>query len=358
MARSTTIAWQGALILGLLVQAAHAQAPASQPSATAAEPVRVSIHLEKPAQAVYTLAGRRFDSPAELFKAVKRRAEADTPILIQPAGDVPWRDVLAAFQEAVKAGFKQVGFAPVAGRIVPPPVTTTTAPAKRKVIKVRSAQELVEAIGSDRIIRLAPGTYKLSDVRQRDLKHVYWEKIMDGWDLYVRGVSNLRMELGHEPRPGFCTGGVLRAYRCRNLTLRKCVLFGCGTYGLSLQEVNGLIFEDSAIRNCTYGILSARLTRGMVFRRSRFHDSGRYSGFTMNACGPATMTECHVERNLVRTTTNEKQPLFQVGSGTELTLRKCKILRNRYAVLADPPAGLKMVGCEVRDNSPPPPGDD
>ena len=40
--------------------------------------------------------------------------------------------------------------------------------------------------------------------------------------------------------------------------------------------------------------------------------------------------------------------LFQLGSGTALTLDGCKVLRNRYRVLADPADALKTVDTLIR----------
>ena len=71
--------------------------------------------------------------------------------------------------------------------------------------------------------------------------------------------NNIKLEnliLGHSPNPGHCTSGVIGATNCANLTLDHCDLFGCGTEGLTLTNVQDMTFHNSTIRDCTYGIMT------------------------------------------------------------------------------------------------------
>jgi hypothetical protein len=265
------------------------------------------------------------------------------------------------------------------GNAPPPPADPPAAPDARKVFEVTSADGLVDAIGPDRIVRLAPGEYNLSRVKQKDLPHVAWKKAYDGWDLWIGKVANLKiegagdtpvrvlvspryayvlnlseveglefvnLELGHAPEPGFCEGGIVNAAACKRLAFRRCVLFGCGTEGLTLRNVSELAFDDSVIRDCTYGILTAEKCRDLVFRRSAFKGNREFHGFILDRCGPVRMEACSIVKNQIGN--GDRGCLFQAGSGTELTLDKCKVLGNRYRVVADPADALKTVDTEIR----------
>ena len=53
------------------------------------------------------------DVPA--YEALRKRRDqtgsAKTPVVIEPRGDVPWEHVVNAFNQAVRAKFKKIGFA-------------------------------------------------------------------------------------------------------------------------------------------------------------------------------------------------------------------------------------------------------
>ncbi len=66
---------------------------------------------------IYEIRGRGIgiDSPAQLYAVLKAWSEAvgttEIPVIIQPRSDVRWRYVVEAFNQAVRAKFKNIGFA-------------------------------------------------------------------------------------------------------------------------------------------------------------------------------------------------------------------------------------------------------
>ena len=54
------------------------------------------------------------------------------------------------------------------------------APPKRKIVTVKTAEAFIEAIGPDREIRLEPGEYVLSHVKDRHMKYVRRDREFDG----------------------------------------------------------------------------------------------------------------------------------------------------------------------------------
>ncbi len=68
----------------------------------------------------------------------------------------------------------------------------------REVLSVGTADELVAAIGPNRIIELRQGVYDLSSVAQRQMEFVRWAKVHDGYELIVRNVGGLKLIGGAE----------------------------------------------------------------------------------------------------------------------------------------------------------------
>jgi len=166
-------------------------------------------------------------------------------------------------------------------------------------IRVRTVQELADAIAPGAEIVLEPGTYNFSDLKAG----VYSDNLFisdcgDGMEavvtdldnLTIRGVSAadttlvtssryadvLRFEscsgvvladltMGHLSEPGTCTGDVLEFDYCSWVTLEGLDLYGCGTYGLSAFLTSDLEMRGSVIRDCAYGILWAVESTNLYF---------------------------------------------------------------------------------------------
>lgn len=249
---------------------------------------------------------------------------------------------------------------------------------RREVIRVANAEEFLRALGSDRILKLAPAEYRLSEVEGMEAAAVRWDKEFDGRTLTVRGVRNLsivceadkparlivkpryvfvlnfegcegvelsNLYLGHEPDRGECSSGVVGATDCRDLTLRRCDLFGCGTEGLTLQRVKGMKFEESVIRDCSYGIVSAAGCEGLRFVKSRFADNVEFWGLRFEDCREVRFADCTVENN-----TAGDEPLFKVAGRTEVIFEGGAIRNNRAAALADSADQLFLRQPSVRGN--------
>ena len=82
------------------------------------EPVQIRIRPSaNRAAASYEMTGVNvvINSPSELFSHLKSRQEQlqsdEVPIVILPSPDVPWEFVVEAFNQAVRARFRKIGFA-------------------------------------------------------------------------------------------------------------------------------------------------------------------------------------------------------------------------------------------------------
>lgn len=263
--------------------------------------------------------------------------------------------------------------------------TTTTKisshPAAQKpaplVIEVATAEEFVQAIGSDRIIRMKPGEYILSDVKDRHLKHVRWYPQFDGNTLTIRDVKNLTIEglggtrvqllvrpqyvfvlafegcdevelrnltLGHAPEKGQCACGVIGARNCNGLRITNCDLFGCGTEGLTLTNVHGLLVKDSIVRDCSYGIMTLESCSDIQFVNTRFTGNEEFHGFVIADCRDVGFQSCIVEKN------KASQPLFQIVSSSDIRFVGGAIRDNAVLKLKERDDDIAIEGATVQGN--------
>jgi len=197
----------------------------------------------------------------------------------------------------------------------------------RKTITVANMTELIQAIGPDRVIRVAPGNYDLSEGYAVKNKYVSWVDEYDGPCPVVKSVSNLAlvgdgvptlmikpaygwvfsfdtcsgikisgMVFGHTV-PGYCLGGVLRFRNCDDVEIRSCELYGSGTYGIGLERATGFRMENCVVRDCTYGLATIERSSDVTFEATAFRGTGEFELITVNGSDHVTWTECAFERN-------------------------------------------------------------
>jgi hypothetical protein len=243
--------------------------------------------------------------------------------------------------------------------------TQAGSPAKPKTAEppmvVATAEELIKAIGSNRTIELASGEYFLSDVKDRALDFVRWDAVTDGKSITIRKVEKLRLmgtgekpvrllvrpryafvlnfedckdvtlenlTLGHAPQPGECDSGVVGAKGCAGLKLRQCDLFGCGTEGLVLENVEDFAFDDSVIRDCTYGIMTVKGCRRLSFSGSRFAGNKEFWGVKFKETKGVEFLNCTFKGNVA------DGPLFDVTSSSDIRAKGGEIADNETKGLA------------------------
>lgn len=200
------------------------------------------------------------------------------------------------------------------------------AAARDEVIEVTNTGELLDALGSNRVIRLAEGDYNLTEAAGREVEGGEWVEEFDGLALVLTGYENLalvaadgvatrprilvepryadvlrfvdsrgiRMEgltLGHTPQPGECTGSVLEMENCGKVKLVNLDLFGCGMDGLTLIHVEGLLADRVHIHSCTYGIAQISGCQEVSFRHCVFANCGPYYGLGFDAASTAASVE-------------------------------------------------------------------
>ena len=186
-----------------------------------------------------------------------------------------------------------------------PCISDTIANPEQLKIVVSNVDEFIKAIGPDRTIILKPGIYNLSEVKDvMDTEYVEWAYysgdpaklvIKNLKDLTISGdkefpskiVTNSRLDVidfknvdnvtlqfiisGHVPKKfSDCVGAVLSFIDSKNIKISDSTMFGSGTIGLDLNNVQNLTFDNSVIRECSVSGTSITDSDNIKFTNSNF----------------------------------------------------------------------------------------
>lgn len=228
---------------------------------------------------------------------------------------------------------------------------------------VSNVDELVAALGSNKHIKLQPGTYNLSKIKDRD-KHVSsleWGSVFDGYELTLSELSNLTIEgigdssveivtdarfayvfsfiecdkvslknlkLGHTYMKDYdCNAGVVRLESTSDININNSILYGCGSIGLFTSYVTDLEFNNSIIENCNAGVMSIRNSENLNFYNSTFRNCINFSMFDFIKSEKVKFNNCVIDNN-------ESQNGFDFiySSNSIVKFLNCKFTNNKAAI--------------------------
>lgn len=140
--------------------------------------------------------------------------------------------------------------------------------------------------------------------------------------------QNIRIEnvtMGHTVE-GYCTGGVVGMYRCSDMVIDACDLYGCGAYGLVADTTQCVTMTRTIIRDCSYGIMQLFGCSGATFSECSFYRNREYSLVTVDAgCSDVLFEACRFFEN--------QGLLFDLQSRIQLS--SCGIVHNDPGALGD-----------------------
>jgi hypothetical protein len=262
-------------------------------------------------------------------------------------------------------------------------------------VKVNNVKELLEAIGSDKTIELAPGTYNISEIAN-DIYNssITWTDNYDGYEPHIDQIENLTIignneaKIVLEPRyawvmmfsnsnnlkfsgitfghteAGYCMGGVLAFESCNNIMLENCSLYGSGTVGIMTNECNNLTFLSCDIYECTYGLAYLYNTNNIKFSNCSFRKTGEYNLIEIYTCNNVEFAKCTFTNNF----TSDFMPyLFAIDTNLwdeysteekseklnskDISIKKCVFENNQISVFTNDIKKLSLKGNKFSDNS-------
>ena len=258
---------------------------------------------------------------------------------------------------------------------------------ERTSIGARTVDEFLAAIGPNTSISLEGGSYNLCKAsnygQDTGSDYYYWRKVSDGYELVIRGVSNLvisgagihvttietepryadviKMEkcndvflhdftAGHTRDMGTCGGDVIELNSCRNYEMSNLGLFGCGTVGLYTVESSNILLSACDIYECSSSAVQLEHSDGVTLSdcdiyRIASDSAASHTVFYVTQCSEVLINSCRINDNTSR---------YLLSSGTSgLTMQNCLIKDNRFeeAALLVQGWDIKMSQNHLRNNS-------
>lgn len=242
----------------------------------------------------------------------------------------------------------------------------TTKDSKIVDVTVGNAQEFVNALGSNKRIILKPGIYNLSEINQINSSDnsISWETVQDGKELNVRGIHNLTIEgmdsgkveikvtprfaniinftnvsnitikniiAGHTPSPYECNAGVLNFTNSSEISINNSELYGCGSIGLSLNNVKKLEAANCKIDHCSLRAIQINDSEAIKFTENKIVNHEAYSNIIMlSGAKDVTFEKCEFADN-----NKFSWSFIEASNNSAALLDKCIIRNNSKADSTD-----------------------
>ncbi|APC42828.1 DUF4652 domain-containing protein [Clostridium estertheticum] len=223
-------------------------------------------------------------------------------------------------------------------------------------IFINNEVELIENISDDTSIKLKKKDYIISNLVLNKDPNIYFEDVFDGKQLVLDNISNLSiigetldtqilssprysnvitfrnchdikiesLIVGHtKGNLGYCTGGVLSFENCSNIELKDLILFGCGTYGIILNNVENVTVNDTVIKECTYGISESFNTKNVQFNNCNFYDNKIFDLIRVSQCSNINYNNCIFKNN-----TADEGCLFVINDSESVNISNCTFKNN------------------------------
>lgn len=262
----------------------------------------------------------------------------------------------------------------------------TKAKDTQTTISVSTADELINAIGSNKRIVLTSNYYNLSDVKTSNNEFVEKQR---GWNeafydgFIIKNVVNMTIEgnaeivindimadvlkfrkcgkitlsgltIGHTTgnETYQCEGAVTRFDTCDNITINNCSLYGCGAFGVYADNVKNLKVNDTKIYDCTYtGIWLTGNSDASVIN-TEFFDSTHASGFIRIDNSKIDLINCNVHDIYCNGFGMFIDTFDFSGEPSVINVENCKFTDNVFDAITNlETINLKFTDCIFQNNS-------
>ncbi len=233
-------------------------------------------------------------------------------------------------------------------------------------VTISNVDELLAAIAPNTEIRLAAGTYNLTeaaDYGKGDAsEHYHWENYGFGnqYELCIEGIDNLTiigdnaeiltvprssnvlafrncdqlslrgLTVGHTEAAEACEGGVIRLESCADAAIDNCRLYGCGTIGVWAEGSRSLKITNTEIYHCSCAGINFSNAAGLRVEDCSIYDCGKpekyqsaAGAFSFFAVSDVSVKNCDVHNNYLQT-------LIQ-GSAKDVTFEGIRVHDNHIS---------------------------
>ena len=268
--------------------------------------------------------------------------------------------------------------------VTPPPVRAEASDVP--IIFADSVDSFLAALGSDRMIILRPGKYDLtqaSDYGGAGTEHYYWADVNDGYELVLNRLKNLlilgedgadavsvvtqpryanvlrfadcsavtlcNLTAGHTLEQGVCVGGVLYFGSCIDVSVDGCILYGCGTVGITAKNCRQVFADRTTIKECSNGAIWADNSYDIRFTDGKIYDCG-----LKNSCFDLLQSNENTGFAVINTEIydNDAQLLLSSSHSAGVELRGCRVYGNQLQEgLYSAGQSVLIDGCALNDNA-------
>jgi len=135
-----------------------------------------------------------------------------------------------------------------------------------------------------------------------------------------------------------------------NFHIKDCVFYGCGTEGLYLINVKNFMFENSVIKECTYGIMTIESSEELLFKDSKFINNREFYGIDLFEASKIEFDNCIIDGNFTGGMWTDQSCLFSVRDSSDITISGGKISNNLYHYFSLPEDSIDTFGIEMENN--------
>lgn len=248
----------------------------------------------------------------------------------------------------------------------------------RETVEAANAEELLNAIGSDKKIVLTGAYYNLSDDIKLD--NPYVEKLDYDGGYTVKNVSNMMIsgdnaeividdilsdvlffenceyieltgiKVGHtKSLPEYlCEGSVTSFYSCNNINIEGCELYGCGAVGVYAHNTRKINVSASKIYDCSYTGIWLSYGSTANVSDTEFCDSNHMSGFIRTDDSKICITDCSVHDITCEDAFIDSFDFS--GTPSDVTIKNCTFAAIYYKnFINSDTVNLAMDGCTFND---------
>ena len=225
-------------------------------------------------------------------------------------------------------------------------------------IEVSNTEDFITNLSSNNKLVLNAGYYDMLNFNNHNNSKVFKESVFDGEQLIVSDISNVTivgdnstllvnpryanvicfrncynikmigLTLGHTPRKGSCMGSVLRFEKCHDIQLDTLELYGCGTYGIEMEDCSNIRTNGVSIYECSYGALKID-SSDFQFINSMIYDCNKTAGCIIEA------TNSQLNFSNVSIHDNHIDNYLIYLSDSDLSCRGVDIYSNSFAGLCN-----------------------
>jgi hypothetical protein len=247
-------------------------------------------------------------------------------------------------------------------------------------LDVATVEQLIDAVGPNRKIRLSPGEYNLSKVKEISNDFMSIEPEFDGpqiifhhlknteffcegqepahlyveprytYPLFLSNCERIRLRnlrFGHLPEPGECIGGVVKIVQSKTIDLNECDLYGCGTVGLDLEQAENVLVSNSLIRECNQAFASIQGCQDVVLHNCVVRNNAVASGFMFGNSDNVRIVNTVIRDNTPNPYFSAETPMVLSNRSTNVALEGCEIMKHPFVDVVDLVQGIEVLKCEV-----------